>query len=205
MRSPSPSPFRIFGIVAVAIAGFLLLGAIFGGGWGPRHDAGSNVTIVNPGSSGTTVQGQTVQPGSVVVIDGGRRGPGFFPVFPLVFFGLLVFGFIFVRRRFHRGWGGPGFGPGPWNGGSGHGGYGGPPPFAGQEPTGSSQPPAWFDRWHEQAHHHRGSASASTPPTPAGESTGSAPKPEPPAAPAAATTPATTTTTAQAEAGTEQA
>lgn len=202
MRSPSPSPFRIFGIVAVAIAGFLLLGAIFGGGWGPRHDAGSNVTIVNPGSSGTTVQGQTVQPGSVVVIDGGRRGPGFFPVFPLVFFGLLVFGFVFVRRRFHRGWGGPGFGPGPWNGG-GHGGYGGPPPFAGQEPTGSSQPPAWFDRWHEQAHHHRGSASASESSTPAGESTGSAPKPEPPAAPAADAPPATTT--AQAEAGTEQA
>jgi hypothetical protein len=83
-----------------------------------------------------------------VVIDNGRRGPGFFPFFPLVplfFFGLVIFGFVFVGRRFRRGWGGPGYGPGGW---------GGPSQFAGEASP-------WFDRWHEQAHRQR-SASAST-------------------------------------------
>ena len=144
-----PRPFIIIGAIIVVIVGLFALGAIVGDGdWGPRHD-GSGVTIVKPGQGGT-VDGQPVQPGSVVVIDNGRRGPGFFPFFPLVplfFFGLLIFGFVIFGRRFRRGWGGPGYGPGGW---------GGPSQFAGEASP-------WFDRWHEQAHRQR-SASASTAP-----------------------------------------
>lgn len=108
-------PPSIFLIIVAAIAGFLLLGAIFGGGGGWHHD-NDRITIVNPdtgsgnGSSGVAVNGQQVAPGSVVVIDNGRRGFGFFPffpIFPLLFFGFLIF--LFTRaRRFRGGWGGPG-------------------------------------------------------------------------------------------------
>ncbi|MGC4105311.1 MAG: hypothetical protein QM753_03000 [Thermomicrobiales bacterium] len=147
MRRP---PFVFFGAFIVLIVGFLALGAIFGDrDWGPRHDE-NRVTIVNPGQGGT-VDGQSVQPGSVVVIDNGRHGPGFFPFFPLIplfFFGLVIFAFVSFGRRSCRGWGGPGSWSGP----------GEPSRFAGE-------PPAWFDRWHEQAH--RQQAETASPESPA--------------------------------------
>ncbi|MGC4190356.1 MAG: hypothetical protein QM589_03870 [Thermomicrobiales bacterium] len=148
-------PFVFLGIFVAVIVGLFALGTIFGDGdWGPRHDE-NRVTIVNPGQGGT-VDGQPVQSGGVVVIDNGRRGPGFFPFFPLVplfFFGLVIFGFVCFGRRFRRGWGGPGCGPGGWGGPDG-----GPSRFAGE-------PPAWFDSWHEQAH--RQQAETASPESPA--------------------------------------
>lgn len=146
MRRP---PSILIAIVAV-FAGFLVLGAIVGGGWGPRHDQGSNVTIVNPGTSdgsgsanGMTVDGRSVQPGSVIVIDGGRRGPGFFPffpIFPLFFLGFVMLGIIFFSRCFRRG-----FGPG---GRRGPGGYPGRGPAG--PPDAPAGPAAPFVRWWEQ-------------------------------------------------------
>jgi hypothetical protein len=140
-----PPPFIFIAIVAV-IAGFLLLGAVFGGG-GWRHDNESRVTIVNPGNgtsngNSVTVDGQSVAPGSVVVIDNGRRGPGFFPffpIFPLLFLGFLIF--LFTRaRRFRGNCGGPGFGPNRWNGGPDDRGPGGP------SHSSTSPEHAWFTR-----------------------------------------------------------
>ena len=194
------SPFGVLGIIVIAIVGLLALGAIFGGGdWGPRH-RDSSVTIVNPStSSGQVVPSGSMGSagtGSVIVVDSGRRGPGFFPLFPLLVFGLIVFGFVFLRRRFGRGWGpgGPGFGPGPWGGW-------GDPARSGEGPAGP--PPAWFDRWHEQAHRSTTTATATAAPVdaPPSPSTGSTPatgapagtwwsQPASPASPDAPATPA---------------
>lgn len=149
-----PRPFVFFGVFAVLIVGFLALGAIFGDDdWGRHHNDGSNVTIVNPGE-GTTIDGQSVQPGSVVVIDSGRRGPGFFPFFPLI---VLPLGFLFffgISRLF---WGGRGFrrGPGGWGG---PGGPGGPAQYSGSAPE-------WFDRWHQDAHATPQTTGTSAPPS----------------------------------------
>lgn len=156
-----PRPFVFFGVFAVLIVGFLALGAIFGDGdWG-RHSDGSNVTIVNPGQGGT-VDGQSVAPGSVVVIDSGRRG--FFPFFPLIFIPLGFLFFFGISRLFWGGrgfWRGPGYGNGGWGGPNGPGGPGGSSRFSGPAPE-------WFDRWHQDAHANpqAGTPSGSTPAAP---------------------------------------